>query len=95
MVAHVRDLFLLQLEDARVVFNRLRFIECLAVFEALYAMGLSKASIESGRYTPQALMKLPDRAAFWEAETEMKQWRSLYPDLVRVSALVAQKEIDE
>lgn len=90
-VSHSRDLFPMRVEDDTVLIHRARFITLLACFEALYDMGLTKAAIETGRYPVQALMKLADRAGFQRLEREMKQHRTMAPDLVRIAALVARR----
>lgn len=90
-VAHSRDVFPIQFEDDRVLVDRFRLAECMETVEGLYAMGLSKASIETGAYQVQALMKVP-RPVFLALEEEMKRWRAMQPDLVRVAVMIARKE---
>lgn len=90
-IAHDQAWFPVQLEEERVWVERAAFAACLAGFETLYRLGLSKEGIVTGRYHHGSLGKLPPRQ-FRAAEQDFAPWRTRAPDLVRLAAICATRE---
>lgn len=93
-VATSQWIYPVQIEEERVVVNRERFAACLAAFEALYRLGLSKEGIATGRYHHGALVKIGPRA-FHAAEAAFAPWRRDEPGLTRLAAICAAREETE
>lgn len=85
-IATDRERFPVQVEEDRVWLDRGMFAACLAGFEALYRLGLSKEGIVTGRYHHGSLGKIGPRL-FRAAEQDFALWRFRAPDLVRVAVL--------
>jgi CRISPR type IV-associated protein Csf1 len=89
-VSHDRDWFPVQMEEESFMVKRILFGECLADFEALYALGFSKDSILTGHYHAGQMMKIG--LSVWKplADT-MDGWRLSHPSLMKLCHFCAQK----
>ncbi|HWO99184.1 MAG TPA: hypothetical protein VNL74_00950 [Methylococcus sp.] len=92
-IAHDRESFPVQFEEETLFVGRRDFADCLADFEALYALGFSKDSILDGTYHPAQLIKVG--LAIWRPlEEKIERWRRKSPDLIRLAHFCAQKAED-
>lgn len=92
-IAHDREVFPVQMEDARLIMHRRQLARCLVAFEALYALGFTKPQIVSGRYHIPTIAKL-GRDEWRRLETAFAPWRR-QPDMVRLVSFVAQRPEQE
>lgn len=83
-VAYDRDRYPLQFEDTRVWIERAGFAQLLEAFCALVTLGLSRDMVLTGRYTSQALRRLP--LADWRRwEEVIAPWRLRQPTWMQVA----------
>lgn len=90
-IAHSRDAYPVQFEEAALLVHRAEFAACLADVETVYALGFSKDSILSGRYHPAQTMKV-GIGAWRTAEAAIVPWRTRQPRLLELACHVAKRE---
>lgn len=89
--ANNKDVFPVQFELDSIVVDRTEFANLLAHFEALMAMGFSKAEIQSGDYLGHRLLEAigTDSDCYWNAETTIAPYRDTR--LLELLSFVAQR----
>lgn len=89
-VSYSVDDFVVLLEEESLWIHRATFAALLGTFEAMYALGFSKASILSGDYHPAQLLKVG--TAVWRPlDVVLRQLRRQLPGLMRLAEQVAQR----
>lgn len=90
-VNYSQDHYSVMLDDEEIFIDRKIFTEMLARFEGAYTAGFSKASLLSGEYNQAAIMKIGIRK--WrEIEDVMRVYRDNHYDMMRIVALIGQKQ---
>ena len=90
VVNHSIDKFFVNLDDKKIIVDRVKYTELLEVFERAYTDGLSKDSLLTGEYNQAAVLKCGLRK--WrEIEGAMAVWRRSDPHLLELVSYSAQK----
>jgi len=85
-VAYSRESFPVQHEEDRVWITPSEFREVVEAAERLFALGMSREAVETGRY-PQESIRKAGLAAWREAEDDFAPWRARNPAWVRLAAM--------
>lgn len=72
--------------------TRADFAACLATFEALVALGISKEAAASGNYNQGAILRA-GLSAWRSADAAMRPWRSRSPELVSLVAIASRNVV--
>lgn len=89
-INHSRDFFLVNLDEKKIIVDRVKYTELLEVFERAYTDGFSKDSLLTGEYNQAAVLKCGLRK--WrEIEKVMAAWRRCDHDLLELVSYSAQK----
>lgn len=93
VVATGREVFPVRLEETLLWVRHDELVPCLAVVEALYALGFSKDSLTTGQYHAGQLLKVGAEA--WRPlDVALRAWRRRRPDLVTLAIHVAQRPVE-
>lgn len=87
LASYDRDRYWLQVEEDRVLIDRVLFAPVLERFEALLMAGFTREEVRSGVYSQGRLLK--GRGVWEQQEPAMRIARAMTPDWVRVCATVA------